>query len=196
MPDPLIYYVRHGQTDWNAQERYQGQRDIPLNDVGRAQAAHNGKTLKSLLQNPEHFQFVSSPLSRTRETMEIMREEMGLDPQDYTLDKRLIEISYGQLEGTTRTEFKAQNRELYLYRKANAWTFKPQDGESHEGIIARLTEWRTSLDQDAKYVVVAHGAVGRVVRHLLAGLSPEELCGVMFPQDKVFKFHNGVETLY
>ena len=135
MTGPLIYYVRHGQTDWNAEQRYQGRIDVPLNQTGRDQARHNGKTLAGLLGKAEGFRFVSSPLSRSRVTMEIIREQMGLPPEDYLTDDRLIEVSYGDLEGTTQAEMKAQNRELYYERKQNMWTFRPANGESHADVV-------------------------------------------------------------
>ena len=66
----LIYMIRHGQTDWNAEGRLQGQQDIPLNEIGRAQATRNGSTLLSSAGSAiADFDFVASPLSRTRETL-------------------------------------------------------------------------------------------------------------------------------
>ena len=74
---PELYFIRHGQTDWNAQGRYQGARDIPLNDIGRRQADENGAKLRELLRgearSPADFAWFVSPLSRTRETMERVR---------------------------------------------------------------------------------------------------------------------------
>ena len=74
----LIYLIRHGQTDWNAEGRLQGQADTGLNDTGRAQATRNGEFLAGLVADPAAFDFVASPLSRTRETMERVRAAMGL----------------------------------------------------------------------------------------------------------------------
>lgn len=196
MAGPDIYYIRHGQTDWNAELRYQGQRDVPLNDHGRSQALHNGKTLKKLLGRAEDHVFVSSPLGRARETMEIIRAEMGLEPQTYEIAKPLIEISYGDLEGTTQADMKAANRELYYERKQNMWTFRPQNGESHADVVARVKAWLATLEDDAKYVVTAHGAIGRVMRHILANLPPGEVERFPFPQDKVFRFKDGVEETF
>ena len=196
MSGPLIYYVRHGQTDWNAAQRFQGRIDIPLNDTGRAQAKRNGKALAHLLGKAEAFEFISSPLGRSRETMEIIRAEMGLDPATYALDESLIEMSYGNLEGTTQAEMKAQDRDLYYQRKKNKWTFRPEGGENQEDVLVRIKDWHQTLNPNVKYVVAAHGAVGRVVRHLLGGISVEDAAHFVFPQDKVFKFHNNSEELF
>lgn len=196
MGGPVLYYIRHGQTDWNAEQRFQGQKDIPLNDTGRAQALHNGATLAGMLGDARGFQFISSPLQRARETMEIVRTRMELDPLAYQTDPRLTEVSYGNLEGVTQAEMKAQDRELYYYRKQNAWTFRPEGGESQMDVKHRVFEWYQSLEPDGKYIITAHGAIGRVVRHLLAGFSPDEVSRFAFPQDKVFRFEDGSETLY
>src|SRR5215213_1807214 len=68
-----LYFIRHGETDWNAEARLQGQRDVPLNDFGRVQAEEVGARLRGLLLHYEDLDYVASPLSRHRETMERMR---------------------------------------------------------------------------------------------------------------------------
>lgn len=196
MSGPLIYYMRHGETDWNTELRFQGQRDIPLNDTGREQAKRNGKKLAELLGKAEGFEFISSPLSRSRETMEIVRTQMGLEPGDYALDERLREMSYGAFEGRTQAEIKAENRELYYYRKNNAWTFQPDGGESHAVLLERIADWYSDLNDDQPYVVAAHGAVGRVLRHHITGIAPEDVARYPFPQDQIFKFSGASEQLF
>jgi broad specificity phosphatase PhoE len=77
MPAPMIYYIRHGETAWNAQGRFQGSQDIPLNDLGRTQAVASGGILADLLardgRDPSSLPFVASPLGRARLTMELIR---------------------------------------------------------------------------------------------------------------------------
>ena len=90
-----LYYIRHGETDWNRGQRYQGQRDIPLNATGRAQAKGNGQLLAAALgDRAAQFDYVASPLQRASETMQILRAEMGLDSRTYRTDDRLMEINY------------------------------------------------------------------------------------------------------
>ncbi|RYE68854.1 MAG: histidine phosphatase family protein, partial [Rhizobiaceae bacterium] len=118
----LLYVIRHGQTDWNAEGRLQGQKDIPLNDTGRLQATGNGEALKELLgDDVADFDFVASPLSRTRETMERLRTAMGLDPLAYRTDDRLVEVSFGDWEGQTLAEVKKLEPELLKERKRQKW---------------------------------------------------------------------------
>ncbi|MEO0327244.1 MAG: histidine phosphatase family protein [Pseudomonadota bacterium] len=190
---PLLYYVRHGQTDWNAELRFQGSRDIPLNDTGRLQAEDYGQKLSSLIDDGQEFQFISSPLCRARETMEIIRKHLNMPIGEYSIDDRLREISYGNFEGRTQPEIKAENRTIYYERKQNMWTFRPEGGESHQDVIGRVRQWYESLDPSAKYLVTAHGAIGRVLRHVILGLSPDEVSKFRFPQDRVFRFKEGLE---
>jgi broad specificity phosphatase PhoE len=75
MPAPVIYYIRHGETEWNAEGRLQGTQDIPLNDLGRKQAKSSGVILADLFardrRNEASLAFVASPLGRARLTMEL-----------------------------------------------------------------------------------------------------------------------------
>ena len=98
---PVIYFVRHGETDWNAEARLQGQRDIPLNPRGRVQAEEAGLRLRRLVGRVEDLDYVASPLGRTRDTMERLRGALGLDPSAYRLDDRLVELTFGDWEGLT-----------------------------------------------------------------------------------------------
>src|ERR1700710_2260859 len=101
---PTIYYIRHGETEWNADGRLQGNQDIPLNDLGRIQATHAGSILADLFARDGRaasgLLFVATPLARARLTMELLRTALKLPPQDYTLDDRLREIGYGHWEGS------------------------------------------------------------------------------------------------
>src|SRR4029450_1149760 len=117
MPAPVIYYIRHGETSWNAEGRLQGVQDIPLNDLGRRQATHAGNVLGDLLARDDHdtsaLPFVASPLLRARATMELVRGALRLPPDQYALDDRLREIGYGVWEGSTLAEMQAADPVLY-----------------------------------------------------------------------------------
>ena len=87
---PTIYYMRHGETDWNVEGRLQGGIDTPLNELGLAQAAHAGRVLADLFtrdgRRASDLAFVASPLQRARVTMDIVRVELKLPPGGYALD--------------------------------------------------------------------------------------------------------------
>ncbi len=176
--------------------RFQGQKDIPLNDFGRSQAKGNGKRLFEKIGMADGIKFISSPLSRTRETMEIVRKAMGLKATEYAMDNRLVEISYGDFEGRTKPDLKTENRELFLSRKDDAWNFRPNNGASQADTLIRIAEWYESLDGTQTYVVTAHGAVGRVLRYYLLGLSQQEAATFVFPQDEVFEITKGSEIRF
>src|SRR5215471_18290248 len=99
MTRPILYYIRHGETDWNVDGRLQGRHDPDLNAVGRRQAAVCADILRNLLahdgRSPVACGHVASPLQRARQTAEIMRAALGLVPGDYRIDARLAEIAFG-----------------------------------------------------------------------------------------------------
>ncbi|MCX5497377.1 histidine phosphatase family protein [Kaistia dalseonensis] len=181
---PIIVFIRHGETDWNVEGRFQGQRDIPLNARGRGQARRNGLTLADIMPETKDFDFVASPLGRTRETMEIVRGAMGLDPSLYRQDPTLKEITFGQWEGFTGPELKALFPERVHEREADKWDFVPPGGESYAMLSMRIKGWLDGIDTDT--VVVSHGGVCRVLRGLLLKLDPSVTPMLDVPQDKVF----------
>src|SRR5690606_10666837 len=109
----------------------------------------------------------ASPLSRASETMDRMRAAFDVELPPVIHDKRLIEISFGNLEGRLHSEI---NREMAIApgeRDASYWHFRPQDGENYDDVAKRLVDFARTLTQHA--VVVAHGGVLRVLRHLVEG---------------------------
>lgn len=172
---PILYFVRHGETDWNAERRLQGQHDIPLNALGRAQANRCGELLRDLLlqdgRQAEDFDFVASPLGRARETMERLRGVLGLDPADYRTDARLMEMSFGRWEGFTFPELQAQEAEALAARERDKWGFVLPGGESYAQLMLRVGAWYDGVTRDS--VVAAHGGVFRaLLAHV--GLEPKE----------------------
>src|ERR1044071_6264782 len=103
-----LYYLRHGETDRNVEGRLQGQRDIPLNALGRKQAVHCGEILRDLFArdgiDAKGLDYICSPLGRARDTMELARAELSLPPKDYRIDERLTEVTFGEWEGYTLAE--------------------------------------------------------------------------------------------
>ncbi|MGE5534283.1 MAG: histidine phosphatase family protein [Acidobacteriota bacterium] len=193
MPPPVVYYVRHGETDWNVVGRLQGRHDIPLNDNGRAQAAHCGETLKNLLaRNGVHaadLDYVSSPLQRARNTMELVRSALGLDSAGYRVDSRLAEIAFGEWEGFTIAQLHARDPQRIAARGQDKWAFVPPGGESYKMVAARMGEWYRSLSRDC--VAAAHGGTARgLIAHL--GIAPAAAAPLIdIAQGVVYVFKDG-----
>lgn len=189
-PGVTLYYIRHGETDWNLTQRYQGQRDIPLNATGRAQAAGNGRALAQALGDRiAALDYVASPLERARETMEIVRRGLGLPPQGYRTDPRLTEINYGHWEGQLWNELPRIDPDGLRARQADAWSWQPIGGESYRLLSERVAGWLADIDRDA--VVVAHGGVMRVLRGLVEALQPAAIFALPVPQDRVLVLEAG-----
>ena len=185
-----LYFVRHGQTDWNLAQRYQGQRDIPLNDTGRAQASRNGTVLRDLLgPQARTIDYVASPLLRARETMEIARRELGLPAEGYRTDERLCEIDYGHWAGQLWNDLPVTDATGFAARRADPWNWRPDNGESYRMLSDRVATWLGEVDRDA--VVVAHGGVSRVMRGLVLRLAGSEIPHLEVPQDKVLILNDG-----
>src|ERR1017187_7325997 len=130
---PTIYYIRHGETEWNAQGRLQGAQDTPLNDRGRKQAACAGGILAGLFardgRSEQSLAFVASPLGRARLTMELVRGTLRLPPDDYAVDDRLREIGYGDWEGSTLSQMRQADPVVFAARESDKWTVPPPGGE-------------------------------------------------------------------
>jgi len=188
----VIYFIRHGQTDWNAQDRLQGQADTPLNDFGRGQARRNGELLRGLIAKPDAFDFVSSPMSRTRETMELVREAIGLPRAGYRTDPRLVELHFGKWQGHTFPELEAADPGCFARRQEDKWNFVPpgDNAESYAALAARIAPWLAEARGDT--VCVTHGGVMRTVLRLACGVAEAECAMMMIPQDRVLRLTDGV----
>ncbi|MET7466966.1 histidine phosphatase family protein [Nonomuraea sp. NPDC005501] len=159
-----IVCLRHGQTLWNVEHRFQGHSDIPLDETGQAQAARAASLLASLRPS----MIVSSDLRRANDTALALGRLVGLD---VAVDKDFRERGGGQWEGLTRDEIAARWPEEYI-----AW--EAPDGEPVTEVAARVAaairRWAAKLDDDGLLVIASHGAALRLGICELLGL-PEEL---------------------
>jgi broad specificity phosphatase PhoE len=198
MPRPTVYYIRHGETDWNALGRLQGVQDVPINARGRAQAAQAGEILSGLLardgRDKRSTLFVASPLGRARKTMELVRQTLALPPEAYATDDRLREIGYGQWEGSTLAEAEQRDPALYARRLADKWTVAAPDGESYAQVQARVSAWHSELVADT--VAVAHGGTARALMVALGFETPHSAAELFIEQGAVYVFANGSLTKY
>jgi broad specificity phosphatase PhoE len=187
---PLFFFIRHGETDWNAERRLQGGRDIPLNDRGRRQAAQCGRTLCDLIADrgkaPADFSFISSPLSRASETMEIVRGVLGLPAEGYAVEPRLSELSFGRWEGMTYREIRAVEEAALVMRERDKWNFKPPGGESYADLMERVRPWLAAVTGNV--IVTAHGGVARVLTVMFGIRTPAEAPRGDVEQGVVYEF--------
>jgi probable phosphoglycerate mutase len=151
-----FWFLRHGETDWNAQGLSQGRTDIPLNAVGLAQA----KRAARALEGSGIATVVASPLSRARVTAEIAAEALGLP---VSFDDDLREVNFGEQEGQPMGDW---------YDDWIAGTYTPERAESFPALLARaVSAVNRALSRPAPVLVVAHGALFRALR-LSFGLEP------------------------
>jgi broad specificity phosphatase PhoE len=145
--------VRHGQTDWNLEGRYQGQSDVPLNERGHAQA----RSLAEQLSGQRFAAIFSSDLCRARQTAESIATVLGLTMQ---LDPRLREIHQGQWEGVLVTEIKARYEELWEQRIVDPANVRPPGGETVSEVATRMYAALDNISRlfpAVNVLIVSHG---------------------------------------
>jgi probable phosphoglycerate mutase len=195
---PRLYYIRHGETDWNVEARLQGGRDIPINAAGRAQAQRCGEILRDLLARDRRaaadLDFVSSPLGRARETMEIVRATLGLDPHAYRSEARLTEVAFGRWEGFRLDELRQREADAVAARERDKWRFVPPEGESYETMSRRIADWYAGQMSDT--VAVAHGGTLRGLIVRLGIMSAQEAPMLDIAQGAVYLIADGQMTRY
>jgi probable phosphoglycerate mutase len=179
-----ILLVRHGETTWNREGRYQGRTDIPLSDTGRAQVQRLGERLRTVPLAAA----IASPLSRAKTTAEAVLAGRSL-PLD--LDAGLLEISHGAWEGKLASEVERDHAEMFgVWRTAPGRDAPAGPGAETLGDVeARawpvLERLCARLGPDDTGLVAAHDAVNRVL-----------LCRVLgLPLQHVWKFRQAPATL-
>ncbi len=144
-----LFLVRHGETEWNAQRRFQGQSDVPLSERGRAQAAAIGAALSSI---PFRHAY-SSDLQRATATARAIVADHNLTIE---ADARLREFDFGQWEGLTWAEITARWPELNARMPTQARRYEPVGGETFSHVVARV---RAFLDDLRGRVTTGHALI-------------------------------------
>jgi len=191
----MIYFIRHGQTEFNREDRVQGRVDSPLTALGAQQARAMGAHLAALIRADDgEWVLETSPLGRTRQTAAIVAEVAGLgEPR---IDERLIEVGYGVFEGLTRDEVDARWPE---YIGMNGIFGRAPQGETFEALSARVSDWLAEAQArppQVRSVAVSHAGVSRTMRGLYLGLDVEAIRQLDKPQGVIFRLADGrVELL-
>ncbi len=174
-----LLLVRHGETNWNKESRFQGIRDIPLNDNGRSQSRKAG----TFLQNVPIDFAISSPMMRPKETAEIILEEHpGVKLQTTS---GLIEICHGLWEGMLETQIQAEYPDLLQQWKDKPETVQMPEGENLQQVWDRgVAAWNkiaadySNTDTPKTVLIVAHDAINKVILCYLLGLKPDNFWNI------------------
>jgi broad specificity phosphatase PhoE len=168
-----IILARHGETPWNAAGRYQGQIDIPLSEIGEAQAALLGQRLKDVAIT----RAVSSPLSRAKATAEAALGDARKDM--LIIDERLQEIAHGDWEGLLAQEIAERDPLTFQAWRDAPQTVQMPNGENLQQVLDRAWQGLAAacegLGAEDTLLVVAHDAVNRVLLCRILGLGLERL---------------------
>jgi probable phosphoglycerate mutase len=175
-PGPRLLLVRHGETDWNRQGRFQGQIDIPLNANGRAQAA----AARDVLAEVPLQRAYTSPMARPRQTAELILTAHAGVP--LTSCGGLAEIGHGLWEGRLESEIAEGWPELLHSWKVAPETVTMPGGETIQQVWERsMACWNrivAGLDPSETALVVAHDAVNKAILCALLGLGPEAIWSI------------------
>lgn len=167
-----IFVARHGETEWNRVGRWQGRTDIPLSDVGRAQA----RTLAERLRGRGIVEIHSSDLSRAHETAQIVGAALG--GLRVRFDERLRERGFGVFEGLTRQECAERHPEAWHRYLADRRS-TPPDAEPQAEVVGRIVAAITAIAESADHagpiLVISHGGAIRSFVQTVTGTAPPPL---------------------
>ena len=166
------FILRHGQTEWNAEARYQGHLNSPLTPLGRFQAFQQGEILRARGLDLPVF---SSPLGRARDTALIATAHLKTE---LILEPHLREITMGEFDGMTKEEIVSAYPDFDPYVKG--WTAEAYGGESHTEAYARARSVLDALQMSS--ILVTHGVFSKYLRGTFLGLSHDET--IHLPQEQ------------
>ena len=190
----MIYIVRHGETDWNIEQKMQGHTDIPLNTNGEKQAQAIAKDLKNIQLDIIY----SSPLSRALDTATIINNH---HKTKLITDNALRERQFGELEGKTYEEINAYHPSLLFNASWNFPNYRPPGGESVNDIKTRVSAFAQNIlkkNQGKSILIVSHGVTLRILIGTFIGVPPEQLTQLRIKNAAltVIEISNGIPTLH
>ena len=147
-----IWWIRHGESLWNREGRWQGHSDIELSSLGEEQAHR----LSLRLQGVGFQRVYSSDLARARRTA-----ELALPGRELSADPRLREVHFGEFEGRALADFDEQKRQLLQDWLKDPFRMRIPGGESMGDVRVRVGEWFSELEEEGRVAVFTHGGVIR-----------------------------------
>jgi probable phosphoglycerate mutase len=181
---PELWVLRHGETEWNAEARLQGQLDSPLTETGRNQARAQGRLLAAHLPGP--VRVISSGAPRALHTAEIAVAGLDLTIE---IDPRLAEINLGRWQGRTLADLRADHPEIARATDPHLWKFAAPGGETLGQMAARVGAVLEGLTGPT--VLVTHGVTSRLLRCIVLGLPVTDLASVPGGQGVVHHIRDG-----
>ena len=162
-----LFFIRHGQTDYNAEKRFQGRVDVPLNETGRRQAANMSEALSDDL--PQIVRIYSSPLCRATETARRIASNLSI----VRLDGRLIEISLGEFDGRLEADIEQEiGKPNYAAWRNSHFVQSAPGGESLASAMQRAKDFLQRLDAlpvDSSVAIVSHQGMLMAIKAALTG---------------------------
>ena len=176
-----LFFVRHGQTEWNAIARMQGQWNSDLNELGRSQADVNGRLLAGL----DIDVLFASPLDRTRQTAEIVNSHLDVT---VTYDDRIMEWDCGDWSGHMYADVKTRWADEWAALEADRFHYRGPNCENYPDMIRRSTPFLEEIrgHPAANIAIVSHGMIGRVMVSTLLG----------YDEAQTLSFHQGNDVVF
>ena len=174
-----FYFVRHGQTVWNVENKICGCTDSPLTEYGREQARETGR--KILEEGIQADEILCSPLSRAKDTAQLISEMTGIPCR---VEPRLIEQNFGKYEGTPR------NGEEFQKAKAN-FINSYEGGESMLKLCHRIYDLLDDIKKESDqktYLLVAHNGISRAIQSYFGDMTNDEFARFGIRNCEIRKF--------
>ncbi len=174
-----VYFVRHGESEWNVLNKICGRTDIPLTEKGHMQAIETGEKIKDAGIKVDFI--LSSPLLRAYETAEHISEIINVPLR---VENRLIEQAFGQYEGVS-----PRNREDFREAKKQ-FINSYNGGESMFKLAQRIYNLLDEIkaDKEHTYILVAHNGIARVIKSYFEDMTNEEYADFGVANCSVTKF--------
>lgn len=187
-----MYLIRHGETEFNVEGKFQGQSDSPLTEDGKDQIYQVARMLKMELGDDIHnWEIISSPLGRAMDSTKILCETLAYDLNKVQTDERLAEVSVGDWAGLYIEDIKAQWPRLLEGTNHYNWYFNSLGGERYADVEGRVKAFLESVKDKEKLIVVAHGVTSRIIRGLYQNLDKDEALSLEVAHETFFKLADG-----